>query len=275
MALTNKIRKVIGTKVRSAREEQGLSQKELGKKIGYSAVTVSQLESGQFRISAESLIQIARVLQKPLSHFLPEQPPFFHVIVSGNIGVGKKDWVKILAKELEGKTILANISKNPYLPKFYKNMKKWALPSELYFLMENFRLQKKITKSTIPVFQDESFHEQFRVFIQALYELKILTKDDYGIFEEMYVDLLEFLPKPDLIIYLKASVPYLLKQIVKRGENYEKKITAKYLLKLNQKYESWIKTLDLAPVLTFNVEKVDINNPQSLAAIVEQIKLTI
>jgi len=272
IASKNKLRKNIGTKVKKAREEIGISQNQLGKKTGYAAATISQLESGQFRVSVDSLGKIARILRKPLHYFLPEQAPFFHVIVSGNIGVGKKEWVKILAKEFDGKAILADTSKNPYLSKFYKNMKKWALPSELYFLMENFRLQKKITKSVVPVFQDESFHEQFRVFIQALYELKILTKDDYGIFEEMYADLLEFLPKPDLIVYLKASIPYLLKQIAKKGEPYEKKITVNYSSKLNQRYESWIKTFDLAPVLTINVERVNIRNPKDLSTIIKQIK---
>ncbi|OGD85764.1 hypothetical protein A2Z23_02625 [Candidatus Curtissbacteria bacterium RBG_16_39_7] len=275
MSSTNKLRNTIGNKVRTAREEKGLSQKELGKKTDYSAVTISQLESGQFRISIESLAKIARALQKSLTYFLPEQLPFFHVIVSGNIGVGKREWIKILAKEFDGKAILADIDKNPYLSKFYKDMRRWALQSELYFLMENFRLQKKIAKSTAPVFQGESFHEQFRVFIQALYELKILTTHDYRTFENMYKSLIELIPKPNLIIYLKASVPYLLKQIEAKGASFEKKLTVPYLTKMNAKYQTWIKTFDLAPVLVFNVEKVNLKNPKDLEKVAEQIKLAI
>lgn len=271
----NKLRKIIGSKVKSAREDLGLSQKDLAKKTGYAAATISQLEAGLFRISVDSMEKIARILKKPLHFFLPEQPPFFHVIVSGNIGVGKRDWVKILAKEFGGKAVMANPAKNPYLANFYQNMQRWALASELYFLMENFRLQKQVAKSTVPVFQDESFHEQFRVFIAALYELKILSTEDFKIFEKMYAGLLEFIPKPDLVIYLKTSVPFLLKQISKKGPVFEKKISAKYLAKLNQKYDAWIKTFDLAPVLTLNAEKIDLKNPKNLAQVIEQIKLAI
>lgn len=271
----SKIRKIIGTKVKTAREEVGLSQKDLAKKAGYSSATISQLEAGLFRISVDSLEKIARILKKPLHYFLPELPPFFHAIVSGNIGVGKRTWIKTLAKNFNGKAILVNVEKNTYLPRFYKDMKRWAMHSELYFLMENFRLQKQVAKNLVPVFQDESFHEQFRVFIQALYELKILSRDDYKIFGEMYSDLIEFIPKPDLVIYLKTTVPYLLKQIATIGEGFEKNITARYLTKLNQKYESWIKTFDLAPILTFNVEKIDLKNPKDLASVIEQIKLAI
>lgn len=269
------IKKIIGVKVKKAREEVTLSQTQLGKKVGYAAATISQLESGQFRISVETLEKIAKILKKPLHHFLPERAPFFHVIVSGNIGVGKRAWIKTLATEFSGKAILADIDKNPYLPKFYKDMKKWALPSELFFLMENFRLQKLAAKSDVPVFQDESFHEQFRVFIQALHELKILSNDDYKMFESMYTPLLEFIPKPDLVIYLKAPTPYLLKRIREKAADYEKDISGQYLAKLNSKYETWIKSFDLSPVLTVQADKIDLKNPKHLAKVTEQIRLAI
>ena len=269
------IKKIIGVKVKKAREEANFSQTKLGKKAGYAAATISQLESGQFRISVDSLEKIAKILGKPLHHFLPERAPFFHVIVSGSIGVGKRAWIKTLAAEFDGKAILTDLEKNPYLPKFYKDMEKWALSSELFFLMENFRLQKLAAKSGVPVFQDESFHEQFRVFIQALHELKILSIDDYKMFESMYSSLVEFIPKPDLVIYLKAPAPYLLARIREKAADYEKDISQQYLAKLNSKYEAWIKSFDLAPVLTFQAPKIDLKNPKHLAKVTEQIRLTI
>lgn len=269
------IKKIIGVKVRAAREEVGLPQIQLGKKAGYAAATISQLEAGKFRISVDSLEKIAKILKKPLHYFLPERAPLFHVIVSGNIGVGKRVWIKTLAAEFDGKAILTDLAKNPYLSKFYRDMKKWALPSELYFLMENFRLQKLAAKSQVPIFQDESFHEQFRVFIAALYEMKILQPADYQIFEKMYYNLLEFIPKPDLIIYLKAPIPFLLKGIQTRGMNFEQTITTKYLKKLNKKYDVWIKSFDLAPVLIFEANKVDLKNPKDLEKVVTQIRLAI
>ncbi len=271
----SRIRKIIGTKVKTAREEVGLSQKDLAKKAGYSSATISQLEAGLFRISVDSLERIARILKKSLHYFLPELPPFFHAIVSGNIGVGKRAWIKTLAKEFGGKAILANVEKNTYLPRFYSDMKRWALPSELYFLMENFRLQKQVAKSLVPVFQDESFHERFRVFIQVLFEMKILSVEDYEMFESMYTSLLEFIPKPDLVIYLKAPAPYLLKRIREKAAVYEKEIKPWYLEKLNRKYEAWTKTVDFAPVLIFNAEKIDLKNQKDLASVIEQIKLAI
>lgn len=269
------IKKIIGVKVKKAREEANLSQSQLGKKVGYAAATISQLEAGLFRISVDSLEKIAKTLGKPLHYFLPDRAPFFHIIVSGNIGVGKRNWIKALASEFGGKAVLANVDKNPYLPKFYKDMRRWALPSELYFLMENFRLQKLAARNSTPVFQDESFHEQFRVFVAALYDLKILSWHDYKMFESMYTSLIEFIPKPDLVIYLKAPVPYLIKRIRQKAAPYEKDIKPAYLAKLNKKYDVWIKSFDLAPVLTFQANKIDLKNPKDLEKVVEQIRLAI
>jgi len=269
------IKKIIGVKVKKTREEANLSQAQLGKKVGYAAATISQLEAGLFRISVDSLEKIAKILGKPLHYFLPDRAPFFHVIVSGNIGVGKRNWIKTLASEFGGKAVLANVDKNPYLAKFYKDMKRWALPSELYFLMENFRLQKLAAKSSVPVFQDESFHEQFRVFVAALYDLKILSWHDYKMFESMYTSLIEFIPKPDLVIYLKTPVSYLLARIAEKAAPYEKDIKPSYLEKLNKKYGAWVKSFDLAPVLIFQADKIDLKNPKDFAEVCERIRLAI
>lgn len=302
----SKIRQFIGQRVKKAREEIGISQELLGKKVPYAAATISQLESGQFRISLEALEKIAKVLDKPLSYFLPEERSetwaiptklkvlerelaeikraltketararqgFFQVIVCGNIGAGKRDLVKLLAKEFNGKAISSDVSKNLYINDYYKDMKRWAIPSQLYFLMENFRQQKKIAQSVVPVFQDQSFHEQFRVFIQALYEYGILKERDYKTFEEIYLSLLEFIPKPDLLVYLRASVPFVLKRIKEKGEEFEKVTPKSYFQKLDEKYEEWTKSFDLAPVLTFDVEKLNFwQNQKNFNKIAEEIR---
>lgn len=284
------IKKFVGKQVKKAREEISVSQETLGNKAGYAGPTISQLESGQFRISLESLEKIAKVLNKPLSFFLPEnvekdytlpskltaverelveikkaitkeaaraREGFFHIVVTGNIGAGKTALVKRLAKHYNGKFFLIDDLGNPYLSRYYQDIKRWALNSQLYFITESFRIHSEIDKSIVPVFQDRSVHEQFSIFATSLYEQGILDGLDYKVLQSLYSSVKSFIQVPDLVIYLKMSVPELLKRIKERGRVYEKNTTAEYLECLNQKHDQWVESFDLCPTTTISVDKLD------------------
>ncbi len=299
------IKKFVGKQVRKAREELGISQEILGEKTNYAGPTISQLESGQFRLSLESLEKIAKVLNKPLSFFLPEnmekdytlpskltaverelaeikktitkgavraREGFFHVVVTGNIGAGKTVLVKKLAKYYNGKFFLIDDLGNPYLPRYYQDMGRWALHSQLYFIAESFRIHSEIDKSIIPVFQDRSVHEQFSIFATSLYEQGILDGLDYRTLQSLYSSVKNLIQVPDLVIYLKMPVPELLKRIKERGRVYEKNITAEYLEHLNQKHDQWVGSFDLCSTVTIPVDELDfVHKPSDFKFILKKI----
>lgn len=299
------IKQLVGKRVKGARKENNLSQEELGNKVGYAGATISQLESGQFRISIESLEKIAKVLDKPLSFFLPEKTEknytlptkltavekqlkeikkalqkearrakrdFVYFIISGNIGVGKSDLARLLASHFGGEAYLETEAGNPYLPKYYKNMKRWALHSQLYFLTESFKQHVKIAESVVPVFQDRCIHEQFRIFTTSIYEQEILNLLDYKTLEGLYETVKSSIMAPDLVIYLRAPVPTLMKRITRKGRGFEKMITKNYLEHLNQKHEEWIKSFNLSPTLTIDTDRLDfVNKSQDFQSVLDKI----
>ena len=304
-----RIKKLVGKQVRKAREELGISQETLGDKTDYAGPTISQLESGQFRISLESLERVAKVLNKPLSFFLPEdmekdytlpskltaverelaeikktitkravrvREGFFHVVVTGNIGSGKTALVKTLAKYYNGKSFLVDDLGNPYLPRYYQDKKRWALHSQLYFIAESFRIHAEIDKSIVPVFQDRSVHEQFSIFVTSLYEQSALDAMAYKILQSLYSSVENLIQVPDLVVYLKMSVPALLKRIKERGRAYEKNIAAEYLGHLNQKHDQWVEGFDLCPTTTIPVDELDfVHKPSDFKFILKKIDMAL
>lgn len=300
------INKYIGKRVKKARAESSLSQKELGRRVKYSVATISQLESGLFRVSIESLAKIAQALNKPLVYFIPQKDEkkytipsrlfslekqlisikktlamgiervkrnFVYIAVSGNISAGKSSLVQMLAKELNGKAILENEADNPYLPLYYKNKKRWALQSQLFFLTESFKQYIQASNSIVPIFQDRTTHEQFEVFITTLHKEKILNTKDYQLLKSLYESTLYFIQPPDLIIFLKSSIPTLLKHISSRGRGYEKSINKHYLEALNNQYQPWIKAVKFCPVLIIDNDKMDfLHRAADFQTIVKKVK---
>jgi len=195
------------------------------------------------------------------------------IAVAGNIGVGKSTLVRMLSEELLWTPFYEPVTENPYLADFYEDMPAWGFHSQIYFLMRRLRIHRKLMDVEGSVVQDRSVYEDAEVFAHNLYLQDAISDRDYETYRELYHVLVEFLPPPDLVIYLRASVPTLLDRIAKRDRLYERTISAGYLAELNELYESWVEDFDLCPVLTVPCDNLDyVAKEQHLGLIVDKVK---
>ncbi len=179
------------------------------------------------------------------------------VAVAGNIGVGKSTLVELLCQKLGWEPFYEPVTENPYLADFYHDMAAWAFHSQLFFLTHRLRGHHQIASHPTSVIQDRSVYEDAEVFAQNLYLQGYMQPRDYGTYRELYKTVMDFLPPPDLVIYLRASVPTLSRRIAQRGRDYELTITPQYLDSLNRLYETWIAGFTLCPVLTVPADHLD------------------
>jgi deoxyadenosine/deoxycytidine kinase len=179
--------------------------------------------------------------------------PVFLVAIAGNIGVGKSTLTKYLSEQWHFDTVPEPESKNPFLKDFYKNPKRWALHSQLFFLTERAKMQKRAEKNSRYLLLDRSIYEDAEVFAKT-----VLSKNEYKVYRRVYDFLLEDLTPPNFVVYLKASVPTLMERIKGRGRLYEKNIKRSYIKKLNERYDEWIKSFDIAPIITIDTDKYEI-----------------
>ncbi len=195
------------------------------------------------------------------------------VAVAGNIGVGKSTLVALLCQRLGWQPFYEPVAENPYLEDFYRDMRAWAFHSQIFFLTHRLRTHRRLIDHPTSVIQDRSVYEDAEVFARNLYQQGLICERDYGAYRELYQVLCEFLPPPDLVVYLRASVPTLLKRISLRGRDYERHITPDYLAQLNQLYESWISHFSLCPVLTVPADDLDfVAHSRHLDLIVHKIQ---
>jgi deoxyadenosine/deoxycytidine kinase len=194
------------------------------------------------------------------------------IAVAGNIGVGKSTLVGLLSKKLGYEPFYEPVAENPYLADFYEDMPAWGFHSQIYFLMRRLRIHRKLLDVDGSVIQDRSVYEDAEIFAHNLYLQEAINDRDYETYKELYQVLVEFLPPPDFVIYLRASVPTLLNRIAKRGRDYERTISAAYLADLNELYESWVQDFDLCPILTVPCDDLDyVAKPQHLTLIVNKV----
>ena len=179
------------------------------------------------------------------------------VAVAGNIGVGKSTLVKMLCDEMGWDPFYEPVTQNPYLADFYQNMSAWAFHSQVFFLTHRLRSHLSLIQHPNSVIQDRSVYEDAEIFAQNLYRQGNIQDRDYQTYRELYETTVQFLPPPDLVIYLRASVPTLLNRINSRGRDYERKIAPEYLQNLNELYESWIEDFTLCPVLAVPADDLD------------------
>lgn len=199
------------------------------------------------------------------------------VAVAGNIGVGKSTLVSMLGKSMAWQPFYEPETENPYLPDFYSDMKAWAFQSQVFFLTHRLRIHRRLIDHPTSVIQDRSVYEDAEVFARNLYRQKQMSERDYETYEELYRVLSEFLPPPDLVLYLRASVETLQRRIQRRGRDYESKISPDYLGQLNQLYEEWVENFSLCPVLVVPADDMDfVEHSGHLELIVQKVdeKLT-
>ncbi len=179
------------------------------------------------------------------------------IAVAGNIGVGKSTLVEKLSAALGWQPFYEPVAENPYLADFYADMDSWAFHSQVFFLAHRLRLHHGLARHPNSVVQDRSVYEDAEIFAHNLYLQGHIQPRDYQTYRHLYETVIEFLPPPDLVIYLRATVPTLLKRIARRGRTYEQTIAPDYLSSLNRLYESWISGFSLCPVLTVPADDLD------------------
>jgi deoxyadenosine/deoxycytidine kinase len=179
------------------------------------------------------------------------------IAVAGNIGVGKSTLVGMLCDRLEWQPFYEPVSENPYLADFYADMAAWAFHSQVFFLTRRLRIHYELSQHPGSVIQDRSLYEDAEIFAQNLYLQSLMQERDYLSYRELYETAIQLLPPPDLMIYVRASVPTLMNRISKRGRDYERTITSEYLQSLNDLYETWISNFVLCPVLTIPADDMD------------------
>lgn len=179
------------------------------------------------------------------------------VAIAGNIGVGKSTLTALLHGRLNWEPFFEAVDDNPYLGDFYKDMERWSFHSQVYFLSRRLRHHWQLLQRANPVVQDRTVYEDAEVFACNLYQQGLMDERDYDSYRELYEVAIEILPPPDLIVYLRASVPVLQMRIANRGRSYEQAISTEYLQQLNALYEDWIGGFSLCPVLTVPSNDLD------------------
>lgn len=195
-----------------------------------------------------------------------------HVAIAGNIGSGKTTLAGLLAKHYKWKTHYEDVDNNPYLSSFYEDMRRWSFNLQIFFLNSRFRQIVELRKKGKNVIQDRTIYEDAYIFAPNLHAMGLMATRDF----ENYISLFElmhsFIPAPDLLIYLRADVPTLVKQIQKRGREYESSIRLDYLKSLNERYESWIEQYNHGKFLIIDANTLDfIDNPNDLGIVINKI----
>ncbi|MGB9697647.1 MAG: deoxynucleoside kinase [Ignavibacteria bacterium] len=179
------------------------------------------------------------------------------ISIAGNIGSGKSSLTSIMAERFQWIPYFESVRDNPYLPDFYANMKRWSFNLQIYFLAHRFRTHKEITERQTSVIQDRSIYEDVEIFARNLYELGNMDKRDYQTYCSLFKEMTAYLTPPDILIYLRASIPTLIAQIRKRGREYEMNIDKDYLSRLNDSYEQWIEKYDLGKKIIIDTDNLD------------------
>ncbi len=199
-----------------------------------------------------------------------------HIAIAGNIGSGKTTLTGLLAKQMGWKALFESVDDNPYLDSFYEDMKRWSFNLQVYFLNSRFRQVVDIRKSNKTIIQDRTIYEDSYIFAPNLHSMNLMTTRDFDNYLSLFELMSSFIEPPDLLIYLRASVPTLVKQIQKRGRDYEETIRIDYLKKLNERYEEWIASYDIGKLLIVDVDNTDFtDNPQDLGNVIEKINAQI
>ncbi len=195
-----------------------------------------------------------------------------HVAIAGNIGAGKTTLTKLLAKHYKWKPHYESVDENPYLDDFYAEMERWSFNLQVYFLNSRFRQILELRKSGSKIIQDRTIYEDAHIFAPNLHAMGLMTNRDFQNYSSLF-DLMENLvTPPDLLIYLRSSIPNLVGQIHKRGREYENSISIDYLSRLNERYEAWISTYTKGKLLIIDVDNLDfVDKPEDLGYVIDRI----
>lgn len=195
-----------------------------------------------------------------------------HVAIAGNIGAGKTTLTKLLAKHYRWEPQLEDVVDNPYLDDFYNQMERWSFNLQVYFLNSRFRQVLQIRESGKDIIQDRTIYEDAHIFAPNLHAMGLMTNRDFENYRALFELMESFVQGPDLLIYLRSSIPNLVKQIHSRGREYENSISIDYLSRLNERYEAWIHGYNKGKLLIIDVDNLDfVANPEDLGSVINTI----
>ena len=195
-----------------------------------------------------------------------------HIAVAGNIGSGKTTLTTLVAKHYRYTPHFESVDDNPYLNDFYKDMQRWSFNLQVYFLNSRFRQLIDLKEKGKPIIQDRTIYEDANIFAPNLNAMGLMTKRDFDNYLLLFGLMESFVNPPDLLIYLRASVPTLVSQIQERGRDYEEAIRLDYLSRLNERYEAWISTYDKGELLIIDVDDNNFHqSKEDLGKIIESI----
>ena len=195
-----------------------------------------------------------------------------HIAVAGNIVAGKTTLVTKLSRHYGWEAQFEAVDNNPYLADFYDDMSKWAFPLQIYFLHSRFNQVREIRENTRDIIQDRTIYEDAHIFARNLFENGYLSERDFQNYFDLFKSMTSLITPPDLLIYLRASIPRLIEQIGRRGRDYEANINIKYLETLNQHYEKWIQNYTAGKLIVVNVDQRNfVDNPEDLGNIIKRI----
>lgn len=193
--------------------------------------------------------------------------------VAGNIGSGKSTLTGLLAERFAWRPYYEHVEGNPYLVDFYADMRHWAFHLQVYFLSKRFQHHQEILASPVSVIQDRTIYEDAEIFARNLHENGHIDARDHENYRELFDTMIQFLDPPDLLIYLRTSIPVLVERIRSRGREYERAIPVEYLAQLDRHYEDWIARYDLSPVLVVETDACNlVAEEEELAAVAERIQ---
>jgi deoxyadenosine/deoxycytidine kinase len=195
-----------------------------------------------------------------------------HIAVAGNIGSGKSTLTQLLARHYGWEARFEAVDHNPYLDDYYRDIKRWSFNMEVFFLKERFHDLIDIAKADHTIIQDRTIYEGVYVFMENNRDMGNLSERDYETYMELFEQMMSVVKLPDLMIYLRASVPHLVSNIQKRGRDYEQSIQLEYLQNLNQRYEDFIQHKYPGRVITIEKDHLDfLNIPKDLSGIIDKI----
>ncbi|MEN6618001.1 MAG: deoxynucleoside kinase [Rikenellaceae bacterium] len=195
-----------------------------------------------------------------------------HIAIAGNIGSGKTTLTKLLSKQYGWEPKYEEADNNPYLVDFYNDMQRWSFNLQIYFLNQRFKNIVDIQNNTKPVVQDRTIYEDARIFAPNLHSMGLMSSRDFENYKSLFDLMLSLVKPPDLLIYLRSSIPNLVCQIHKRGRDYESGIRIDYLSGLNERYEAWITGYKDGPVLIVDVDENKFEDrPEDMSIVIDKI----
>ncbi|SFW44533.1 deoxynucleoside kinase [Cellulophaga fucicola] len=195
-----------------------------------------------------------------------------HIAVAGNIGAGKTTLTRLLAKHFNWQPNFEDVVDNPYLDDFYNQMERWSFNLQIYFLNSRFRQILQIRESGEDIIQDRTIYEDAFIFAPNLHAMGLLTNRDFENYTSLFELMESLVQPPDLLIYLRSSIPNLVNQIHKRGREYENTISIDYLSRLNERYEAWIHGYDKGNLLIIDVDNLNfVDDPEDLGFVINKI----